>query len=164
MRKTFAAILLVLASGIAAAADGTGRPNIVFSSGIYAPFHHGRAETTAGIFDVSYRWSQQYWGMSPLVGAFVTSAGDAMIFAGSYHDFRLGARWILTPYLSMGAYRHGDNDLGGVFEFYWGLELAYRMDNDWRVGLSARHISNAGINRHNPGTEMLLFQLTMPVR
>lgn len=164
MRKTFAAVLLLLASGIAAAADATPRPNIVFSTGIYAPFHHGRADSTAAIVDVSYRWGQQYWYISPLVGAFGTTAGDAMIYFGGYHDFHLGSRWLLTPFLSMGAYKHGSNDLGGVFEFYWGLELAYRMDNDWRVGLTARHISNAGINRSNPGTELLMLQVTMPLR
>ena len=165
MRKIFAAVLLLLAPAIAAAADATPRPNIVFAAGVIAPVHHGTANSTAATFDVSYRWGQQYWYVSPLVGAMITADGDGAVYAGGYHDFRLGARWTLTPFLTLAAYHNGGgNNLGGTFQFYWGADLMYRMDNDWRIGVTARHISNAGLPDNNPGTEVIMFLLSMPLR
>lgn len=166
MRKTIAAVLLLLVSGVAAAADATPpRPNIVFSAGVIAPNHHGTANSTAAAFDVSYRWGQQFWYVSPLVGAMITADGDGLVYAGGYHDFRLGSRWTLTPFLSVAAYHNGGgNNLGGTFQFYWGADLLYRLDNDWRVGVTARHISNAGIHRNNPGTELIMLVASMPLR
>ena len=165
MRKPLLALLLLLVSSAAVAADATPRPNIVFSAGVIAPVHHGSANSSAATLDVSYRWGQQYWYISPLVGGMITADGDGMLYAGGYHDFRLGARWTLTPFLSLAAYHDGGgNNLGGTFQFHWGLDLLYRLDNDWRVGLTARHISNAGIHRNNPGTELLMFVVSMPLR
>ena len=168
MQKPLAALLFLLfsaVSGLAAAADATPRPNIVFSAGAINVFHHGAIQDTAATIDVQYRWGQEYWYVSPLAGAFISSDGSAMAFGGVYHDFRIGTRWTITPLVAAGLYRRGSgSDLGGAFQFYSGIDFMYRLDNDWRVGLSARHISNLGINSRNPGTELLMLVLAVPLK
>jgi hypothetical protein len=150
--------------GTAAAADQ--RPQIVFGAGVNALQHHGpNVSRTNGIVSAEYRFGREYFYVSPLVGASMTTDGDFYGHVGLYHDFQLGTNWFLTPHLSVGGYARGSgNNLGSALEFQSGLDLFYRMANDWRIGATIRHLSNAGIGNFNPGTELFMVLLSMPIR
>jgi len=56
-----------------------------------------------------------------------------------------------------GVYDRGnDKDLGGSIQFRSGLELAYEMNPGSRVGAVFYHLSNAGLEPNNPGSESLV--------
>lgn len=81
-----------------------------------------------------------------------------------YTDMRLGEHWTITPAAGIGAYeRGGGKDLGGVFQFHLGLDVAYRLQSGSRIGVKLTHISNASIHDDNPGTESLLLTYTIPL-
>jgi len=111
-----------------------------------------------------YRSPRSYFYVSPMAGFFVSEDSDAYAYAGIYHDFKLGSRWILTPHLSIGAYHHGSgNDLGGGFQLQPGIDLFYRLASNSRLGVSVRHLSNAGIHDQNPGTELVMLLYAIPL-
>ena len=58
--------------------------------------------------------------------------------------------------------RGGGKDLGGHVEFKTGGEIAYRFDDDSRLGFLFDHISNAGIYTKNPGVESAMLMYSIP--
>lgn len=56
------------------------------------------------------------------------------------------------PSVSAGYYNQGaGRDLGCGLEFYSQLQVRYRRSVDASVGVALAHISNAGLDDHNPG-------------
>ena len=49
-----------------------------------------------------------------------------------------------------------------MFEFLVEFTLAYRFDNDHKLGVTISHISNADIHDRNPGSESILLSYTEP--
>lgn len=118
----------------------------------------------AGALGVEYRSPRKFLHVSPMGGFFVTAASAAYAYVGAYHDFMLGSRVVLSPHLSVGLYHTGGgDDLGGAFEFQPGIDLFYRLDSNARVGLTVRHLSNAGIHDNNPGTEVIMLLYAHPM-
>lgn len=100
----------------------------------------------------------------PTLGMAVADNGAAFGHFELLRDFWISSHWVLTPSLGIGGFVGKDDfDLGGVFEFREGIELAWRFDNDSRVGLRAFHLSNAGIHDRNPGTEALVLSYEVPI-
>jgi lipid A 3-O-deacylase len=113
---------------------------------------------------VEYRSPRSYLNLSPMAGFFVSADSSAYAYAGIYHDFKLGSRWVLSPHLSVGAYNEGGgNDLGGTFQFQPGIDLFYRLQSNARLGVTVRHLSNAGIHDKNPGTEVAMLLYAIPL-
>jgi lipid A 3-O-deacylase len=118
----------------------------------------------AVVVGAEYRSPRSYFYLSPLAGIVVSDDSSAYAYVGAYHDFKLGSRWVLTPHLSIGAYNEGGgNDLGGTFQFQPAIDLFYRLQNNARVGLTVRHLSNAGIYDENPGTEVVMLLYAIPL-
>ena len=170
MRPAAAVFVLATLTAPAAAQDSA---SLVLGAGASGFFHHnGHVKNTVVTGSVEYRaagdLSSRYdilKGIKPLVGAFAMSDGTAYIHAGVYRDFALAPRWMLTPHFSAGAYSKGDkNDLGGTLEFQSGFDLFYRLDHDWRVGATLRHVSNGGLYDINPGIETLALIASIPLR
>ena len=64
--------------------------------------------------------------------------------------------------VTAGVCHEGDGiDLGGPLEFRESLEIAYRVDERWLVGLSIAHISNGQVYEHNPGQNDLLLTIAV---
>ena len=130
----------------------------------------------AGVYDVNddettaegrveYRFSEanKLWHFSPFVGLRANANGATYGYGGLGLDIFFGKRWVLTPNFAVGIYGNGDSkDLGHAVEFRSGVELAYRFDDHSRLGLTFHHISNAGLDQMNPGTESLLLMYSMP--
>ncbi len=97
-------------------------------------------------------------GLGPMVGLMANAEGGVFGYGAGYLDLRFGKHVVVWPTAGAGGYREGNSTkLGGVFQFHFALTVAYRFDNDHRLGLTFAHISNAGLHDANPGNNSLLF-------
>jgi len=113
---------------------------------------------------VEYRFSAWKYGFRPVVGALANTRGDAYAYGGFVVDVPLYKdRFWFVPGFDVGAFEHGNGrSLGGALEFRSSAELAYRFDNNHRIGIGFSHISNAKIYTKNPGTEMATVHYSIP--
>jgi lipid A 3-O-deacylase len=113
---------------------------------------------------IEWKGREAFWWIKPIVGLMATTDAAIYGYAGFGTDFYFGRRIVATPSIAVGAYRDGQGkDLGSVVEFRSALELAWRFDNDTRLGLMFYHLSNASISSNNPGTEVLSLGLSVPL-
>ena len=107
-------------------------------------------------FRLEYRSDYKLLGVAkPWFGIEATSEQAIYGLGGILVDLFFGRRWVLTPSFGVGVYADGNGkDLGHAIEFRSQLELGYRFDNRSRVSLAGSHISNAGLDDNNPGTEI----------
>lgn len=129
----------------------------------------------AGVFDlfddpdaaelrVEYRGGKRFWLFKPIAGAMVTTDLAVYPYAGVMTDVYFGRRFVLSPSVAAGLYFEGNGrDLGHVVEFRSGIEAAYRFDDRSRLGLSFYHISNAGLDDENSGSETLGLTYSIPL-
>ncbi len=131
----------------------------------------------AGIFDVfqdegykavnfNFEWRGEtvVWRLKPLVGIGATTDGSFYGYAGVALDIPLGDRWVLTPNFAPSLYLDGDGkDLGYPLEFRSGIEVAYRFEDQSRLGIALHHLSNASLGDDNPGTETLNVYYARPL-
>lgn len=106
-----------------------------------------------------YRFGNHFrWGLQPMLGAFANTEGAVYAYGGIYRDFHPARVLVISPNFSLGAYHPGDGkNLGGPLEFQSGIDFYTPVGHFDRVGLSVRHISNAHIYHHNPGTENVIL-------
>ena len=156
----FAATLLsatMLVSGAARAAD--------YLTGTLGWYDVTQQDNEAVAVGAEYRFSPVEYGIRPMVGFFATTDSSLYGYAGLHWDIELIANQLyLSPNFAAGAYTAGDDGkrLGGTIEFRSGIELAYQMPNQHRVGVAFNHLSNASIYNRNPGVEMLLLTYSIP--
>lgn len=102
--------------------------------------------------------AERPWILRPAVGAMATTEEALYGYAGFRLEIPLGERFVLTPQTAAGYYERGDEkELGGSVQFRSGLELAYRLSPAHSVGAVFYHLSNAGLERPNPGSESLIL-------
>jgi hypothetical protein len=114
-------------------------------------------------FRLQPRWIPDF---SPIAGLMATSRGTFYTYAGLRWDLPLAARWSLAPSFATGLYYRGTGagkNLGGALEFRSGLELSHQVGERTRLGITLYHLSNAGIERKNPGSESLVFTVTQRI-
>lgn len=117
--------------------------------------------------DVNYQYKDIYHGLRPLAGIVVTTDEAAYAYAGAKWDLPVDTYpVIISPSFAVGAYTQGGNgkDLGHGIEFRSGIEVAYEFSEAGdRIGVQLSHISNADLGNHNPGTEILQLNYSMPI-
>lgn len=119
----------------------------------------------------SERYGLEYRGRAlgkyqliPAIGFAFSEDRDSFLYTDLRHDFWLNNHWVTTPSLGLGVFTEGDKiDLGKNLEFRTGLELSYRFNNNYRLGVALFHLSNAGTANRNPGTEALVISLSIPI-
>jgi hypothetical protein len=153
--RTGLALVLGLATGGFAMAD-----QLAVSTGSWQTL---RPQYRKAEVDVDYRSDLSLWILRPHVGALIAGDGDYYVYGGVYTDLKLFDHIVLTLNSSIGGYDGKGFNLGSHFEFRNGAELSYRFNNDWRIGGSFYHISNAGITRANGGSESTLLVVTAPL-
>jgi lipid A 3-O-deacylase len=86
-------------------------------------------------------------------------------YGGVHLDLPIGDHFRVVPSGSIGAYDKGGNgkNLGGTLEFRIGGGIAWRFDNDWRVAVNWYHMSNADTGDTNPGAEMMMLEVGIPL-
>ena len=139
-------------------ADNGGASGWAFSLGAFDIIDSDKATE----FGLEYRFDTfKLWrlDLNPVLGLSATSEGNYWGYGGFRWDVPTGSeRWITTLGFAVSAYEQGDGkDLGGVVEFRSSIDLAYRLRNGSRIGLSFYHLSNARIYDLNPGSESLIL-------
>jgi len=105
-----------------------------------------------------FRWLPRRMLFVPAFGAMVNSNSSYYAYGSFRFEVPVGERWQVTPQLGYGLYdRNGGFNLGGQVEFRSGLEVTRQIGERYRLGLIYYHLSNAGIYRHNPGSESLVL-------
>lgn len=158
------AIAILGISGIASTAGAeTDDPSyLAFQFGV---FDFIQDHNQAAAFALEYRHGERFLIFKPVIGVMGTSDGSAYGYAGVATDFYFGNRIVARLSFAPGAYHRGHGlDLGSVLEFRSAGEIAYRFEDRSRIGITAAHISNAGIGHVNPGAEVLMLTYSMPIR
>ena len=90
--------------------------------------------------------------INPVVGGLVTAKRASMFYGG--FETNLGSDLIyLNLSSSAGIYSNGDGkDLGNAIQFKSEVNLLYSLSDKTRIGIGSHHISNAGLDSVNPGT------------
>ena len=148
---TFLFPFLILLSSPVLAAN---RPSLLIEAGTSNIF---RQSVKPLAIQLEYRSNKIYHWLQPMGGIWGDAKNAAFVYTGVYHDFSIGTHFIISPSVSIGLYRQGNGRyLGGPFEFQSGINVMYKLPNDDEFGISLRHISNAHLYSHNPGTETLM--------
>ena len=162
-RAAMAAAMLGLCLGLTMAprAARAGDPNyIAVGAGVYDVLHDFKAAQGR----LEFHFADRFILIKPMVGVLFTSKGSVMGYGGIRIDLYLGQHFVVTPNFAPGLfYRGNGKQLGSTIEFKTGVEFAWRFDDHSRLGLQFDHISNAGIGKHNPGTESLLLVYSFPI-
>ena len=99
----------------------------------------------------------------PALGFSWVDNGASYLYAELKRDFRLENGFIVTPSFGLARFDASpDLQLGQTLEFRSGIEVGYELDNRNRIGIALYHLSNGGLARENPGTEVLMVSFTMP--
>jgi len=118
---------------------------------------------TSAAFQVEYASKNRFWIFHPIAGVMVNGDMGGDVYAGVAVDLFFGNRWVVTPAFAPSAYWRGSSkNLGQILEFRSSIGVAYRFDDRSRLGLEFYHLSNAGLDDHNPGTEVLLAKYAVP--
>jgi len=159
-------MLAGLACGLPAKADAAdvadSSPAFEFSAGAFGVLD---GADDAFRFGAEYRWpAMGSWGLAPGIGASAAGDGSNFIYADLRREFWLESGWVASLSFGAGRFREGEVlQLGGDLEFQSTIGLARRLRNGWRVGTSVQHLSNGGLFDENPGTEVALLLISMPV-
>jgi hypothetical protein len=104
------------------------------------------------------------WSLVPGGGVIAGDDHSRYAYANLSREFLLGRAWTVTASLGAGHFHGGSEvDLGHPLIFQSGIELGRWIEGGWRVGLAFDHLSNAGLSEHNPGTEVLVLRVSMPL-
>lgn len=153
-----AAMVFLGGSTIARAQDAS---MISFGVGAFAAFE---SDDRAAQFELQYRGPALVWWIQPMAGFSATTDGAVYGYLGISIDIPLGPRLVLRPSFAPGLYSRGSGkDLGHTVEFRSGVELAYRFENNARLGVEFYHRSNAGLDDRNPGENSLMLTFAMPL-
>ena len=95
--------------------------------------------------------------INPLIGGLITAESATMFYGG--FETNLGTDTVyLNLSSSSGFYSNGDGkDLGNAIQFKSEVNLFYSLSEETRIGIGSHHISNAGLNSVNPGTNNYYF-------
>lgn len=121
----------------------------------------------AGAFSAQYRFGARVlegqgpaWfnGLGPEIGLLANTQGGIFGFADVFLDLRPTERLVIWPGGGIGGYRQGDSrDLGGIRQFHSEITFGYHLGPNHLLGLSVQHISNAGTQDWNPGTNLIFL-------
>ena len=142
-------------------------PYVVAYGGVYNVFNDNkrRNDDQTTVVGGEYRFSSLGYGVRPVIGAQANLDSDAYAYAGLVMEVPLYSdRLWFIPGAAVGAYHHGNGHaLGGAIEFRTSAELAYRFNNEHRLGIAIAHLSNAGIYDRNPGQETITVNYSLPL-
>lgn len=114
---------------------------------------------------LEYRWhAVGRWSLVPGGGMVAGDDHSRYAYANLSRDFTFGRHWTATVSFGAGYFHDGHEvRLGHPLIFQSGIELGRWFDGGWRVGLAFDHLSNGGLSENNPGTEMLVLRVSMPL-
>jgi hypothetical protein len=107
-----------------------------------------------------HSWGKLSWGAGGVldVSSLENYEGLNLTLQYAFSD-----RWSASLTSGPGRYSNHHYDLGSHLEFRSGLELFYHLGKGYRLGVGVFHYSNAGVARHNPGTESVRVAFVIPL-
>lgn len=118
----------------------------------------------AAEFRLEWHGRKLFWEVKPLAGVMMTSDAAFYGYGGILFDLYFGRRIVVSPSFAAGYYADGGGkDLGSAIEFRSALEVGWRFDDRSRLSAMVYHISNAGIDDNNPGTEVFSIGYSFPL-
>lgn len=121
---------------------------------------------SAGLFGFEYRAGPELElvRIRPSIGGMVTMDASRYAWLGLNYDLRLGPL-VLTLSTTAGIYGSGDGqDLGSPFVARNGGEIAWRFDNQIRLGVAMHYYSNYGAGSEDPGIASVGLVYSHPLR
>jgi lipid A 3-O-deacylase len=154
MRLSLLAALSLSTFALASAAEAQGRPeHLVLKAGMFDALDD---EQSSANFGIEYRSRYIANQVRPVVGYDMNTDGGSYVYGGLNYDLSLISGLTLTPGIAAGKYTQRDSkNLGGDIMFRPSAELSYVMDNKSRVGVVYEHLSNFGLEDHNPGADTI---------
>ncbi len=155
-----ASVALVSMASTARAEDDLWRSQL--EVGMFDVFHKANSAS----FDLQLRPGWRLWDFGVMAGGMVTTKGALMGYGGFTFDLPVTDNFFIVADASAGYYSHGDDKVlsfGSTAEFRTGVGVAYQFDNAWRLGADIHHISNAGLDKKNPGVEIAAITLSIPL-
>lgn len=163
--------MLVLSGSTATQARAPETPDLISLGAGSFDVLKNEPRNRAADFRLEYRFGEatsllhlgSHVSLRPWAGAEVTSDGGLYGGGGLFLDLELGPLAI-TPSFGAGLHRDGGGkQLGSSMEFRSTIEVAYRFENESRLGVAFGHISNGGLTTLNPGVEVVTVYWHMPV-
>ncbi len=120
-------------------------------------------------FQIEYRgkaplYRDKHVFIRPLISAMVNNRMGAYLGVGLACDLFLSPHIALTPSFAAGGYAKGKGfDLGYLLEFRSPIELSWTNAWGCRFGSMFYHLSNASLETKNPGSEVLMFFIGIPI-
>ncbi|MBK1668828.1 hypothetical protein CKO28_12380 [Rhodovibrio sodomensis] len=165
-----ACLAVGLIAGPAYAQNDGVRDHLDLSVGYFDVIDHDMQATEFGAlyrpgvryFEMDARPGDIWRGIGPQIGASINTDGGALGQVGLFLDIRPADNLVIWPGASLAAWEERDSrDLGGTFQFASQLYLGYRLPWEDLVGVSFRHVSNAGLHDSNPGADTLFLSYTV---
>lgn len=158
-------LTLIFLSSPGWAQTTTGEPShLVFGLGAYNHNENGAGEAEAD-FRAEYRVGYRLFNViRPFAAGEITSDGSVWGGVGIAAELPLGESWFIGASFAPGLYAQGgsDLDLGGSVQFRSQAEIGYKFASERRLSLSYSHISNAGLDEENPGSEVITVYYHVP--
>jgi len=138
------------------------RATLDLSAGAFGIFDHASEPFR---FGVEYRWRPfGRWALAPGLGVTFAEGGANFAYGDLHKDFWLGPQWLLTASFGAGLFHDGGGmHLGNELEFQSGLEVSRMFRGRCRIGVAVYHLSNGGLGHKNPGTEVGVLLVGIPI-
>ncbi|MDB5363373.1 MAG: hypothetical protein JWO51_4670 [Rhodospirillales bacterium] len=121
-------------------------------------------QSNDAVFRGEYRFGTSFFYVRPIVGLEANTAGGTYSYFGFGVNIPVTEHIVIFPSAAFGYWTRGSSkDLGAHEEFRTGAEVAWRFNDDSRIGVTFHHISNAGITQRNPGVEEALLEYSIPL-
>jgi outer membrane protein OmpA-like peptidoglycan-associated protein len=133
-----------------------------FEAGAFDVFH----KSNSAAFDLQIRPGWRLWDFGVFAGGMVTTKSALMGYGGITLDVHLTDNIVISPDAAVGYYSRGKDKVlsfGSTAEFRTGIGMSWEFDNGWRLGADIHHISNAGLDKKNPGVEIAAITLNIPL-
>jgi len=141
-------------------------PSALVTGGIGSIGNIWSDRDSAGVFSIEYRTSNtfEFLRLRPVIGILATTDESVYAWIGLSTDMTFFERIVVTLDAGVGGYDKGNGQtLGHDVNFRTGGRISWRFDNNARLGIGLHHISNAGLDKINPGTESLALYYSHPL-
>lgn len=121
---------------------------------------------SAAVFSIEYRTSKsfEFLRLRPVIGILATTDESVYAWIGLSTDMTFFERIVVSLDAGVGGYDKGNGQtLGHDVNFRTGGRVAWRFDNNARLGVGFHHLSNGGLDMINPGTESLSLYYSHPL-
>ena len=148
---------LLLLLSLSLASGGQAAPRLALGAGAFYPFNTEIPHDGLALLVIEASPLDDWWQIRPMAQAFITNNANYYVGLGASRDFVINDSWLWGVASGVGYYHKvdGDYDLGTELEFYSRLYLGWQLSPKQGLRLDLGHISNAGFDDHNPGSETL---------